>query len=135
MTEGCVITLTQGHIVKVTVHIYRNPCPSHNSSLPSWIWIIFHTIVVHDPRVCHDLDPRPYLQGQGHIAHIQNLCPCHKSSLPSWIWIIFHILIVHDRRMCHDLDERSYLRGQGHSAHLPKIRVHAITPHCQVGSG
>ena len=45
-----------------------NLCPGHNSSLPSWIWIIFHTIVVHDPGVCHDLDPRSYLQG--HSAHI-----------------------------------------------------------------
>ena len=51
------MTLTQGHIseVKVTVYIY---------------WIIFHTIVVHDPRVCHDLDPRSYLRGQGHTAAI-----------------------------------------------------------------
>ena len=34
----------------------QNPCPGHNSSLPNWIWIIFHTIVVHDPMVCHDPD-------------------------------------------------------------------------------
>ena len=36
-------------------------CPSHNSSLQSWDWIIFHIIVVHDPMVSHDLDPRSYL--------------------------------------------------------------------------
>ena len=47
-----------------------NSCPGHNSSLQSWIWIMFHTIVVHDPSMCHDLDPRSYLQGQGHSAHI-----------------------------------------------------------------
>ena len=48
----------------------ENPCPGLNSSLPCWIWIIFHTVVVHDPRVCYDLEPRSYLQGQGHSAHI-----------------------------------------------------------------
>ena len=45
----------------------------YNSSLPSWIWIIFHTILVHESRVCHDLDPRSYLQGQGHSAHIPKI--------------------------------------------------------------
>ena len=78
----------------------QNPCPGNNSSLPCWIWIIFHTIVVHDPRVCHDLDPRSYLQGQGQSAHIAKyLCPGHNSSLPCWIWIIFHTIVVHDSRM------------------------------------
>ena len=48
----------------------ENPCPGYNYSVSSWIWIIFHTIVAHDPCVCHDLDPRSYLQGQGHSAHI-----------------------------------------------------------------
>ena len=52
----------------------QNSRPGHNSSLPSWIWIIFHTIVVHDPRVCHDLEPRSYLKGQGHSAHIPKIC-------------------------------------------------------------
>ena len=27
----------------------KNPCPGHNTSLRSWIWI-FHAIFVHDPR-------------------------------------------------------------------------------------
>ena len=48
----------------------ENPCPGHNSSLLSWIWIIFHTIVVNDPRMCHDFYPRSYIQGQGFSAHI-----------------------------------------------------------------
>ena len=60
----------QGH----SAHIPKNPCPGYISSLPCWIWIIFHTIVVHDPRVCHDLDPRSYLQSQGHSAHIPKIC-------------------------------------------------------------
>ena len=52
----------------------KNPCPGHSSSLPCWIWIIFHTIVVHDSRVCHDLEPRSYLKGQGHSTHIPKIC-------------------------------------------------------------
>ena len=67
ITKGYVMTLTQGHISKVnfTVHTYQKFGPGHNSSLPCWI-SIFHTIVVHDPTVFHDLDPRSYLQGQMH---------------------------------------------------------------------
>ena len=39
-------------------------CPGHNSSLPCFIWIIFHTIVVDEFRMCHDLDPRSFLQAK-----------------------------------------------------------------------
>ena len=48
-------------------------CPGHNFLPPCPIWIIFHTIVVHDPRVGHDFDPRSYLQGQGHSAYIPKI--------------------------------------------------------------
>ena len=64
----------------------KNPCPGHNSPLPCWIWIIFHTIVVHDPKVCHDLDSRSYIQGHAY----PKLCLGLNSSLPSWILIIYH---------------------------------------------
>ena len=37
-------------------------CPGHNSTMLHWIWIIFHTVVVHDPMVCHNLESRSYLQ-------------------------------------------------------------------------
>ena len=49
-------------------------CPSNNFLLPCPIWKIFYTLVVHDPKVCHELDLRSYLQGQGHIAHISTIC-------------------------------------------------------------
>ena len=39
-------------------------CMSLNSSLPCWIWIIFHTIVVRNPTMCHDPEPRPYLRSR-----------------------------------------------------------------------
>ena len=47
MTQGCVMTLTQGHISKVmvTVHTYPKTCPGHKFSLPSWILIIYHVII------------------------------------------------------------------------------------------
>ena len=37
--------------------------------------IIIHTIIVYDPRVFYDLDldPRSYLQGQGHNAHVAKI--------------------------------------------------------------
>ena len=121
--------------VCLSVRLFTS-CPGHNFLTPCPIWIIFHTIIFHDPRMCHDLDPRSYLQGQGsQCTHTQNPCPGHNSSLICWIWIIFHTIVVHDPRVCHDLHPRSYLQGQGHSAHIPKFRVRAITPHCHVGSG
>ena len=45
----------------------------HNSVTTCPLWIIFHTIIVHVARVCHDLDPRSYLQGQCHSAHIPEI--------------------------------------------------------------
>ena len=78
---------------KVISRVSRSQCtytenlrPGHNSSLQSWIWIIFHTLIVHDPRVCHDLYPRSYLQGKDHSAHIPQICVqsltphCHAGS-------------------------------------------------------
>ena len=60
------MALNQGHIFKIKAKFLSG----HNSLLSCWIWIIFHTIIIHDPRACHDLDSRSYVQGQGHSAHI-----------------------------------------------------------------
>ena len=48
-------------------------CQGHNFLPSCLIWIIFRIIVVHDPKVCHDLDPRPYLQGQGQCTFIPKI--------------------------------------------------------------
>ena len=113
----------------------QNLCPGHNSSLPGWVWWIFHTIVVHGQRVFHDLDARSYLNGQGHSAHIlvpKNLCLGNNSSLPCWILIIFHTIVVHNPKTWHDLDARSYLQVHGHSNQHP---CHIYDPYCHIGSG
>ena len=70
-----VISLTQGHISRSRSQCTHtgNPCLDHNSSLLSWIWVIFHILIAHDRRVCHDLDPWTYLLCQGHSAHIPNI--------------------------------------------------------------
>ena len=57
-----------------------SPCLSICLSIHilSGSWIIFHTIVV------HNLDPRSYLQGQGHSAHIPQIpvrAKCHTAKL------------------------------------------------------
>ena len=62
----------RNHPVRLSVRLFTS-CPGHNFLTPCPIWIIFHTIIVHDPRMCHDLDPRSYLQGQGHSAHIPKI--------------------------------------------------------------
>ena len=127
--------LDQGHTLyliifkaKVTVHTYQKSVSGPNSSLPCWIRIIFHTIVFHYPRVCHDLHQMVilmYILGQGHSAHIpENRFQGHNSLLSSWILIILHTIVVHDPRGCHDLDPRSYLQVEGHSTHITKIPCH-----------
>ena len=92
----------------------QNPCPGHNSSLPCWIWIIFHTIVVHDPRMCHDLDSRSYLQGQGHSALIHKIhvwaitLHCHVGSgkyftqllSMTWGWVMPWPKVITPRSQC-----------------------------------
>ena len=125
MTQGYVTTLTQGHIFKVKVHTYPKYMSGHSSLLQSLIWIIFRTIVVHNPRLCHDLDLMSYLQGHCHYTIIQTPCPNHNTSLPCYILIIlvFITILVHGPRVCHDLDTKTDLQGQGYSAHIPKIRV------------
>ena len=143
MPQWCVMTLTQGYIskVKVTVQMYRNPCPGHNSSLASWIWIISRTLIDHYPIVFKGVSwPWPKVispMSRSQYTHTQNLCPGHNSSLPCLIWIIFHTIVVHDQIVhvvCHDFDPRWHFQGQGHSAHIPKNHVWAITPHCHQGS-
>ena len=77
--------------------------------------------VVHYPRVHRDLDPRSYLQGQGHIAHIQNLRMGHSSLLLCWIWI----WIIDNKifsQLCHEFDSRSNYQRQGHSSNTAKMQ-------------
>ena len=58
----------------------------HNSFMSYRIFIILRKIVVHAPRLCHDIDSRSYLQGQGNRTHITEIraltinCPCHVGS-------------------------------------------------------
>ena len=93
-------------------------CPGHNSVPSRPIWIIFHTIVFHNLRVCHDLDPRSYLQGQGHSTHMPKICVLGPQLL---IAMSFHTGVVYDLRLCHDLEPRSYGKGQGHNAYIPEV--------------
>ena len=87
MTQGCVMTSTQGHISNVKATHTQNLCPGHNSPLPYCILIIYHTIMT-----------------QGHIAkvkvtvytHGKNLFPDHYLSWANWHGMILHTLIVHD---------------------------------------
>ena len=81
-------------------------CPGHISIPTCPIWI-FHTIIAHDLRVCHDLDPRSYPRLRSQYTYTQNPCPGHNSSVESWIWITFHTIVVQDPRVCHDFDTRS----------------------------
>ena len=98
-------------------------CPGYNSCC---IWIIFHTIVVHDPRMCHDLETRSYMyiQGQGQTAHI-TIILVRAITLLCWISKIFHSIVVHDPRVCHDLDPMSNLQVQGQATHIAMILVWA----------
>ena len=91
------------------------PCPGCNSIPTCPIWI-FHTIIVHDLRVCHEvISPRSRSQ----CTYKQNPCTGHNSSVPSWIWIIFHTIVVHDPRVCHNI---TFIQG-----HISKVKVKVHT--------
>ena len=54
-----------GKILRTIVHIFqgqghrthiKNTCQDHSFLLVSWIWMILHTIIVDNLRVCHDFD-------------------------------------------------------------------------------
>ena len=104
----------------LSIHLFTS-CLGHKILSPYLIWIIFHTNFVHDTGMCHDLDLRLYLEGQGHNAHMPKIrvpaiSPhCHVGFGQYFTQLLSMILV------CHDLDPRSYL--QGRSAHMPKIRV------------
>ena len=57
-------------ISKSQYMLFKIPFPGISFIPSCWIWIKFLTIVVHVPRMCHYLDPRWYLQGQGQTVHI-----------------------------------------------------------------
>ena len=86
------MTLNQSHIskVKVTVPHIRNLCPGKNS-LPCWILIVFHTIVVDDSRMCHDLYPRSRSQS----THTRNPYPGHNSLLTNLMGMLLHLVDHH----------------------------------------
>ena len=143
MTQVCVVTLKLAWMKVISpksrslcTHSH-NPCLSHNSSLWCWILIIFHTIIVHGPRVCHDLGSVTSPRSRSEYTLTHNLCLCGNSLSPCWIWIKWYTINDHDPRMwrmCHGLESRSYLQGQGPSAYIPKIHVQAISPYCHIGS-
>ena len=68
---------------------------------------LFHAIVVHYQKECHDIDP--WLQCKYlrlcHSSNIAELCVLAITILLSLlIWIIIHTRIVHAQMMCYSLD-------------------------------
>ena len=51
MSRNRIMTLTLGHIAKVTVYTWQNIFPDHYLSCVPKMGMILHTIVVHDPGV------------------------------------------------------------------------------------
>ena len=81
---------TQGNISKVKVHTYPKPCPGHNSSLPCWILIIYHTIV--SWPWLRFISPRSRSQ----FTHGKTLFQDHYLSWVTWMGMILHTIVVHD---------------------------------------
>ena len=151
MTQGCVMTLTQGHISNNSAYILKIRVLPAKFDLDN----ISRTYC------------RPWQKVLSLMSRLQcmypNPCPGHNPWLPSRILIIFHKSVdmtkdvswpwpkvisprsrpqcsydpVSSGWVCHDLvsDPRSYLYHVNVTVHVPKIRVRAITPHCHVGSG
>ena len=86
-------------------------------------------MAVHDPRVCHKLDPMSYLQGQGHSAHMPKICV--RAITPHCqVGSEYFTQLLSMTKGC----VMTLTQGRSNSAHIPKIHVRAITPHCQIRS-
>ena len=69
--------------------------------------MILHTLV-HDPRMCHDRDPRSYLQGQGHSAHIAQIRVRAITPYYHYGFLKYFTQLLSMIQGCHDLDKKSY---------------------------
>ena len=149
MTQGFVMTLTQGYIFKVKVSNRVMSDSSlcylglgwysvlHNYYLDmSWPW----------PKVISWKSRWQYIHNQNPCLGLINWAIGMLDLNDTSVYTI--IIIGHDPRMFHDWHKFisskskctkkakiSYLECQGHSAHIPKNCVRVITPHCEVGSG
>ena len=133
--EGYIgITLSVCSSVCLSVRLFTS-CPDHYFLPPCRIWIIFHTIIVHDPRMCHDLDTRSYLQGQGHSAHIPKIR----------VWAItphcyggsgsyFTQLLSMTQGCVMTLTQGHTFKVKVKCTYTIKMCVRTITLHCRVGS-
>ena len=107
------MTLTKGHIsnVKVTVHKIPKICVraiTPHCHIGSWQYF---TQLLSMTKVCHDLDPRSYLQAQGHSAHITKTCLELNSSLLCLFLKINHTIVSRPWL-------RVFWQGQGHSLNM-----------------
>ena len=77
------------------------PCLGCNLFMLTWISIILYTIVVHDPKVCHDLGLILYLSKVKVTMHtyIVKFVSGLYFLLVTWIWMILHTIVVLDQ-MC-----------------------------------
>ena len=119
ITQGCAVTLTLVYTSEVKVADTSTGNPNlfqdHNISLVARIGIMPRTVVVHDPRVCYDCNPRSLsLRSSSQCIHRQNSCPGHNFSLVIRILMILHSIVYHNSGIL----PTSYLWGQGHSVHV-----------------
>lgn len=62
------IDLTQGHLgkFKFTERKVHNLCPLYTFLMKNYWKSPLHAKIVYNLRVCHDLDPMSFVQGQDH---------------------------------------------------------------------
>ena len=128
--------------VCLSIYLFTS-CPGLHF-LPSCpIWIIFHIIIVHDPRMCISYKCCPWPKGVSwpwpKVIPSRSMSQCTHSKInvraitPHYhvgCWWYFTKLLSMTQGCVMTLTQ-----GQGHSAFMHKICVRAITPLCHVGSG
>jgi len=79
--------------------------------------------------MCIELDPDPYLKGQGHTTHLKVRVRMLVSTLKLTYALMDYHLTRYKcfliERMCSDLDPNAYHKGQGQTRHL-RVRVHML---------
>ena len=93
----------------------QNSSPVHIFLMEKHWKFLLHTKIAYDLRVCHDLDPRSFGQGQGHWQK--------KCKERHWKFLL-STKIAYDLGVCHDLDPMSFWQVKVTGRKKCKIRVH-----------
>ena len=77
--------------VRVTV-LQQKPVSNLNFTMLTWIWVILHTIIAHDPMVCHDLELSSKFKLTREVTALPN------DTFGSWTIVVWNVQIQRESK-------------------------------------